>query len=81
MPRNNPKTLSVKVIWDDDARVWSASSTDVKGLAIESKTTEDLIERLKVVIPELLELNHKHSAQNIPAKLHISGHQSLSLVG
>lgn len=40
--------------WDDDAKVWVASSDDVPGLATGADTFEELIEKLKVVIPELL---------------------------
>lgn len=40
--------------WDDEAQVWVASSDDVPGLATGADTFEDLIEKLKVVIPELL---------------------------
>ena len=40
--------------WDEDARVWVASSEDVPGLATGADTFEDLIEKLKIVIPELL---------------------------
>jgi predicted RNase H-like HicB family nuclease len=40
--------------WDEDARVWAASSEDVPGLATGADTFEDLIEKLKIVIPELL---------------------------
>ena len=40
--------------WDDDAKVWVASSDDVPGLATGAETFEGLIERLKIVIPELL---------------------------
>jgi predicted RNase H-like HicB family nuclease len=44
----------VSVEWDEDARVWIASSDDVPGLATGADTFEDLIEKLKIVIPELL---------------------------
>jgi predicted RNase H-like HicB family nuclease len=40
--------------WDEDARVWVASSDDVPGLATGADTLEDLVEKLKIVIPELL---------------------------
>ena len=43
--------------WDPDARVWVATSDDVPGLATGADTLDDLIEKLKVVIPELLEAN------------------------
>ena len=44
----------VIVEWDEDARVWVASSDDVPGLATGADTFEQLIEKLKIVIPELL---------------------------
>ena len=44
----------VTVEWDEEARVWVASSEDVPGLATGADTFEDLIEKLKIVIPELL---------------------------
>jgi predicted RNase H-like HicB family nuclease len=44
----------VMVEWDEDAKVWVASSDDVPGLATGADTFEDLIEKLTVVIPELL---------------------------
>ena len=60
----NCRPLFVRVEWDEDARVWVATSDDVPGLATEDVTIELLVEKLKVMIPELLELNvgHKHQA-------------------
>jgi len=37
--------------------VWVATSDDVPGLATEASCMEDLICKLKVMVPELLELN------------------------
>jgi predicted RNase H-like HicB family nuclease len=47
----------VKAEWDDAASVWVASSDDVPGLATGADTFEALIDKLKIVIPELLEAN------------------------
>ena len=47
----------VKAEWDADAEVWVASSEDVPGLATGADTFESLVEKLKIVIPELLEEN------------------------
>jgi predicted RNase H-like HicB family nuclease len=47
----------VKAEGDTEAEVWVASSEDVPGLATGADTFEQLIEKLKVVIPELLEEN------------------------
>jgi predicted RNase H-like HicB family nuclease len=47
----------IKAEWDAEAAVWVASSDDVPGLATGADTLEELIEKLKIVIPELLEEN------------------------
>ncbi|MCX7140767.1 MAG: DUF1902 domain-containing protein [Proteobacteria bacterium] len=51
------KPFYVHATWDEEARVWVASSDDVPGLATEAETAEDLVQKLKILIPELLELN------------------------
>ena len=43
--------------WDSEARVWVATSDDVPGLATEASTVEVLAEKLRTMIPELLEAN------------------------
>ena len=52
------KPLFIRAEWDEEAMVWVATSDDVPGLATESVTMEDLIEKLKVMIPELLMANN-----------------------
>lgn len=51
------RTLTVHAIWDDEARVWVATSDDVPGLATEADDMEILVEKLKTMIPELLDAN------------------------
>jgi len=51
------KPLFVRAEWDEVARVWVATSDDVPGLATEEDNLEGLIEKLKVMIPELLDVN------------------------
>src|SRR5437016_1155205 len=48
--------------WDDEAQVWVAESQDVPGLVTEAPTEEALLEKLRVMIPELLELNASQAA-------------------
>jgi predicted RNase H-like HicB family nuclease len=48
---------TIKAEWDGEASVWVASSDDVPGLATGADTFEELIAKLKIVIPELLEEN------------------------
>ncbi len=51
------KPFFVRAEWDEEARVWVATSDDVPGLATEERTIEGLVEKLKLMIPELLEAN------------------------
>ena len=47
----------IEAEWDPEAGVWVATSTDVPGLATEAETIEGLTNRLRTMIPELLEAN------------------------
>lgn len=49
--------LLIKLTWDQEARVWIAESDDVPGLVLECGSFDALIERVRVTVPELLELN------------------------
>ena len=51
------RKLLVKAYWDSEAKVWVAESDDVPGLVAEAGNMEQLIAKLKILIPELLELN------------------------
>lgn len=51
------KEIQVKAFWDVEAAVWVAQSEDVPGLITEAETMELLVEKLHVMIPELLEAN------------------------
>jgi hypothetical protein len=42
--------------WDEEAYVWSASSKDIPGLALESGSLDALIERVKFAVTDLLDL-------------------------
>ncbi len=48
---------TVKLIWDNEASVWVATSDDIPGLALESGSFDALLERVRFAAPELLELN------------------------
>lgn len=47
----------VSATWDDEAKVWVAESDDVPGLVTEADTLDALLEKLRTLIPELLEEN------------------------
>lgn len=51
--------------WDGEASMWVATSDDVPGLVLESNSYDALIDKVKIAIPELLELNNKASLKTI----------------
>ena len=53
----NRRIYRIHADWDPEAEVWVATSDDVAGLATEAPTVEVLAEKLRIMIPELLEAN------------------------
>lgn len=64
-----PKPLEIRATWDPDARVWVAESDDVPGLITEAESCEALIEKLRHLIPELLEANGIAPTREVPFHL------------
>ena len=62
-PTTMKKPLFVHTEWDPEAGVWVATSDEVPGLATEADTAEALVEKLKSMIPELLEANRCAGAE------------------
>ena len=60
------KPFFVRAEWDEEASVWVATSDDVPGLATEEATMEGLIEKLKLIIPELLKANGLQTDREVP---------------
>ncbi|WP_276118889.1 DUF1902 domain-containing protein [Pararhizobium qamdonense] len=50
-------SIIVRAIWDEEASVWVATSTDIDGLAVEADTMELLEPKILAAISDLLELN------------------------
>lgn len=48
----------ISMVWDAEAGVWFATSEDVPGLVLESSSFDTLVERVRIAVPELAELNH-----------------------
>jgi predicted RNase H-like HicB family nuclease len=51
------RKITVLADWDAEAEVWVATSDDVPGLATEASSIDELVPKLKVMVPELLALN------------------------
>jgi len=63
------KPFFIRVEWDEEAKVWVATSEDVPGLATEGETIENLIEKLRIIIPELLGANGLTLDQDVPFEI------------
>ena len=55
--------------WDSEAGLWVAESEDVPGLVAEADSPNVLAQKLRTLIPELLELNGVPSDQT--ARFHL----------
>ena len=63
------KALFVRAEWDEETEVWVATSDDVPGLVAEADTTEALLAKLHILIPELLEANGYPGVGSVPFEL------------
>lgn len=51
------RSIMVRADWDDEAKVWVATSTDIEGLVIEADRIEELGPKLHAAILDLIEVN------------------------
>jgi hypothetical protein len=55
------KTCVIKMEWDDG--VWCAESDDDLGIVLESESFDTLVERVRMAVPEMLELNFGYTEE------------------
>jgi len=48
---------TVKLIWDSEAAIWYTETDDVPGLVLHAPSFDELVERVRLASPELLEDN------------------------
>jgi uncharacterized protein DUF1902 len=51
------RSITIDARWDAEASVWIATSHDVAGLVVEADTWPAMIEEVRLVLPDLLELS------------------------
>jgi len=56
----------VLVDWDAEARVWYVTESNVPGLVTEAPTLDAMLQKLEVMVPEMLEENGFHVAPDVP---------------
>jgi len=55
------RSITIDARWDAEASVWIATSNDVAGLVVEADTWPAMIEEVRLVLPDLLELSDERS--------------------
>jgi len=55
------RSITIDARWDAEASVWMATSKDVAGLVVEADTWPAMIEEVRLVLPDLLELSGERS--------------------
>jgi predicted RNase H-like HicB family nuclease len=63
------REYEVRAFWDPEASVWVAEGEDVPGLVTEAETVEQLIAKLQVMVPELLDANEVAKDKDVSIKL------------
>ncbi len=57
---------NVNISWDEEAKVWMATSGDIKGLVLEGECLDELKERVCLVATtELLPINNQEEGELI----------------
>ena len=54
-------SITIDARWDPEASVWIATSNDVPGLVVEADTWPAMIEEVRLVLPDLLELSDERT--------------------
>ncbi len=54
------RSITIDARWDSEANVWIATSSDVAGLVVEADTWPTMIEEVRLILPDLLELSGKN---------------------
>jgi hypothetical protein len=50
------RSITIDARWDGEANVWIATSNDVPGLVVEADTWPMMIEEVRLILPELLDV-------------------------
>jgi hypothetical protein len=58
--------VKVRADWDDEAKVWVAEGVNLPGLVTEADTVELLLEKLRVMVPELLSYDRAYAVEFLP---------------
>ncbi len=51
------KEIHIDARWDDEVRVWIATSENAPGLVVEASSWQTIIDEVRIVLPDLLEID------------------------
>jgi hypothetical protein len=54
MAETKKRPVEVRALWDEEAEVWSAEGENLPGLVTEADSYPQLMQKLRVMVPELL---------------------------
>ena len=61
---NRPRYVRFKVIHDDEAGVYVATSPDVRGMVIEAASIDEVLEEVRLMLPEFLDEPRTHECDD-----------------
>ena len=48
----------IDTVWDEEAKVYTATCKDIPGFVIEAESYEALLKRIDLIVKDLFDLNH-----------------------
>lgn len=57
------REILINARWDSDAGVWLATSDDVPGLVVEAGSWPAMIDEVRLVLPDLIDLTSSSASQ------------------
>jgi hypothetical protein len=72
------REIDIQARWDGEASVWIATSHDVPGLVVEADSWPQMIEEVRLVLPDLLEVK---SEEQKDLSLTFKAEEHLDLAG
>ena len=66
-------SIFVRAFWDDDAKVWVATSNDIAGLSVEGETHEELTDKVVAAVTDLIEAQRNRDGPSGDSSPHHDG--------
>jgi hypothetical protein len=73
------RNITIQARWDGETGVWIATSGDVPGLVVEADTWPAMIDEVRLVLPDLLDVTGR-DAQNLSLTFKAEEHLDLAAV-